>query len=264
LKLLARPVPELVVHPIGVVRSPFKDRVSAPRQPAADKGTRGTIELFAGHDFEHALSDLETWDHIWVLFWFHLNQGWRPKVLPPRSKKRRGVFSTRSPHRPNPIGLSVVTLESIDGLTLHVKNLDILDGTPVLDIKPYVPFADAIPDAKTGWLDPRDPAPAFDVGWTAVAEEQTRWLQQKHAIDLALPVTRALSLGPQPHPYRRIKKAGDRLCLAVKDWRVYFRIAGRAVTVQAIGTGYRARDLASSPDPAVDVHRAFVARFGEP
>src|SRR6266851_5725324 len=129
---------EMVVRPIGFLRSPFGERVNAPRQPYAAKGVRGTIELLADRNFEHALSDLEAWDHIWVIFWFHLNESWRPKVLPPRSNKRRGVFSTRSAHRPNPIGLSVVELESIEGLTLHVRNLDILDGTPVLDIKPYV------------------------------------------------------------------------------------------------------------------------------
>src|SRR5882757_88927 len=125
---------ELVVRPIGFARTPFSDRASAPRQPSVAQGVRGTIELVPDARFEHALADLDAWDHIWVIFWFHLNEGWRPKVLPPRSKKRRGVFSTRSPHRPNPIGLSVVELEAIEGLTLKIRNVDLLDGTPVLDI----------------------------------------------------------------------------------------------------------------------------------
>jgi tRNA-Thr(GGU) m(6)t(6)A37 methyltransferase TsaA len=263
LRRKTRSIPDLIVRPIGVVHSPFVERVSAPRQPYAAKGTRGTIELFAHRNFEHALSDLESWDHIWVLFWFHLNEGWRPKVLPPRSRKRRGVFSTRSPHRPNPIGLSVVELESVEGLTLRVRNLDILDGTPVLDIKPYVPFADAISTAKTGWLDPRDPQPALAVTWSQLAEEQAGWLRDQHRVDLGPPVTSALALGPEPHPYRRIRKKGDGFILAVKDWRIHFHVARRTVTVDSIATGYRARDLASSPDRAVDVHRAFVARFGD-
>ena len=83
-----------------------------------------------------------------MLFWFDRNEGWRPKVLPPRSRSgRKGVFATRSPHRPNPLGLSAVRLERVDGLTLHVSDVDMLDGTPVLDIKPYVAYTDAIADA---------------------------------------------------------------------------------------------------------------------
>ena len=143
----------LVLKPIGFAHTPFSERASAPRQPYAAEGARGTIELLPNCDFEHALSDLDAWDHIWVIFWFHLNAGWRPKVLPPRSQKRRGVFATRSPHRPNPIGLSVVELEAIDGLTLKIRNVDLLDGTPVLDIKPYVPTFDAIAAERTGWLE---------------------------------------------------------------------------------------------------------------
>jgi tRNA (adenine37-N6)-methyltransferase len=256
------PPAEIVLRPIGYVRTPFTERASAPRQPYAAEGARGTIELLPGAHFEDAVDDLETWDHIWVIFWFHLNATWRPKVLPPRSEKKRGVFATRSPHRPNPLGLSVLELEGVDGLTLRVRNVDLLDGTPVLDIKPYVPFADSIPSAKTGWLDPRDPGPRFDVGWAPLATEQARWLSETHAIELVGPVTRTLAIGPEPHPYRRIKRQAAGYRLALKEWRVDFRVEGRAVTVDAIATGYRPRDLATSIDPKVAVHRAFVTRFG--
>jgi tRNA-Thr(GGU) m(6)t(6)A37 methyltransferase TsaA len=252
---------ELVLRPIGFVHSPFVERASAPRQPYASGGAEGTIELLPDPRFEHALSDLDAWDHIWVIFWFHLNEGWRPKVLPPRSRKRRGVFSTRAPHRPNPLGLSVLRLDAVEGLTLRVRDLDLLDGTPVLDIKPYVPFADAIPDANSGWFAP-DPGPRFDVAWTPVATEQARWLREKHDVELVAPVSRTLAIGPGPQPYRRIKRHGDGYRLAVKDWRIDFRVEGRAVTVDAIVTGYRARELAND-DPKLAAHRAFVARFGD-
>ena len=259
--------------PIGVVRTPFPDRVSAPRQPAAALGVKGTIELEPGRDFEHALEDLEGWDRLWVIFCFHLNEGWRPKVLPPRSaEKRRGVFSTRSPHRPNPIGLSVVRLTAVRGLVLDVEDLDIVDGSPVLDLKPYVPYADAFPEARTGWLESltpssgaapmaRDPEPGFEVVWSALAAEQAAWLEQEHGIELISRVNAVLTLGPQPHPYRRIKADGAGFRLAVKDWRARFRVEGRLVTVDAIGSGYRAAELAASMDAAVIVQRAFVARF---
>jgi len=259
--------------PIGVVRTPFPDRVSAPRQPYAAAGVKGTIELFPGHDFEHALEDLQGWDRLWVVFCFHLNPpgAWRPKVLPPRSAgRRRGVFATRSPHRPNPIGLSVVRLDAVDGLVLRVRDVDIIDGSPVLDLKPYVPYADAFPDARTGWLEPlapaaggvapRDPEPGFTVAWSEAAAAQAAWLQER-GVELRAPVEAALGLGPQPHPYRRIKREGDGFRLAVKDWRVRFRVDGRMITVEAIGSGYRPGELATSIQPEVALQREFVAYF---
>jgi tRNA-Thr(GGU) m(6)t(6)A37 methyltransferase TsaA len=125
-----------VVRPIGLVRSPFAEKAEAPRQAVAEgaAGVAGRIEMFPEH--EHALDDLDGFDRIWVLFWFHEAHGSRAKVLPPRSNRKRGVFATRSPHRPNPIGMSAVRLERVDGLVLHVRDLDLIDGTPVLDIKP--------------------------------------------------------------------------------------------------------------------------------
>jgi len=254
---------ELILRPIGVIRSPFVDRLSAPRQPAVARGARGTIELLPGQNFEHALADLEAWDHIWVLFWFHLNAGWRPKVLPPRSTKRRGVFATRSPHRPNPIGLSVVALEAVDGLTLHVRDVDLLDGTPVLDIKPYVPFTDIVPSANSGWLETPDPGPKFAVAWSALAEAQASWLEGTFGIDLAGQVNKVLALGHEPHPYRRIRRREHGYRLAVKDWRVDFAVEGTTIHVASIATGYRPSELASSREPAVALHRAFVERFGK-
>jgi tRNA-Thr(GGU) m(6)t(6)A37 methyltransferase TsaA len=247
------------MRPIGWARTPFVERMGTPRQPYAAKGSRGTIELAPGRHFEHALADLERWDHIWVIFWFHLNEHWRPKVLPPRSSRRRGVFATRSPHRPNPLGLSVLRLERVEGLTLYVRDIDLLDGTPVLDIKPYVPVADAIVSAKSGWLEPVDPEPGFEVFFAPAAEEQVGWLRREHGIELAIPIGEVLGLGPAPHPYRRIRREGDGFRLAYKDWRIFFRTEGRRVTVESIRTGYRPKQLAA--DPALTAHRAFVARF---
>jgi tRNA (adenine37-N6)-methyltransferase len=256
------PVPEeLTLRPIGVVRSPFVDRVSTPRQPAAARGVRGTIELFAGRHFEHALADLDTWDHIWVLFWFHLNTGWRPKVLPPRSATKKGVFATRSPYRPNPLGLSVLALEAVEGLTLHVRDVDLVDGTPVLDIKPYVPFTDVIASANTGWLETPDPGPKFRVVWSELASEEAKWLAENFRIDLVAPVNHILGLGHEPHPYRRIRRRDDGFRLAMKDWRIDFTVEGSEIRIASIGTGYRPSQLGTSTDPAIVAHRAFVDRF---
>jgi tRNA (adenine37-N6)-methyltransferase len=167
--------------PIGYERTTLATKVEAARQPRAGGDVHGRIELTPGKNFEHALLDLDAWDHIWVLFWFDRNAHWRPKVLPPRSRTgRKGVFATRSPHRPNPLGLSAVRLERIEGLTLHVRDIDMLDDTPVLDLKPHVPYTDAITAARSGWLEEaaadagthRDPVPAFSVHWDATAASQ--------------------------------------------------------------------------------------------
>jgi len=258
------PSEALMLRPIGFVRSPFVDRTSTPRQPAAARGVRGTIELLPGQNFEHALADLDAWDHIWVLFWFHLNAGWRPKVLPPRSATKRGVFATRSPHRPNPLGLSVLELEGVEGLTLRVRDVDLVDGTPILDIKPYVPFTDVVPSANTGWLETPDPGPKFAVVWSDFALAQAKWLYDHFRVDLAPPVNLILGLGHEPHPYRRIRPRESGFRLALKDWRIDFAVEGTNIRIAAIATGYRPSQLATSTEPAIAPHRAFAAHFGEP
>jgi tRNA-Thr(GGU) m(6)t(6)A37 methyltransferase TsaA len=258
-------VVDYLVRPIGFVRSPFVEKAEAPRQAVAEgaEGVEGRIEILPEH--EHALADLEGFDRIWILFWFHEAHGARSKVLPPRSDRKRGVFATRSPHRPNPIGMSAVRLERVDGLVLHVRDLDLIDGTPVIDLKPYIPYADAFPDARAGWVGANDPRPSWTVQFSTEAEAQLAWLAEHLAIDLRARIRESLALGPQPHPYRRIKKTDDgALLLAVKEWRARFSVetATSSITVDAIHSGYRARDLATGTDPVLAVHRAFVARFG--
>ena len=141
-------------EPIGVVRTPFTDKKDAPRQPAAARGVRGRVELIDSAEMRDAVCDLEAWTHLWIVYVFHeRGEGWSPKVQPPRSDRRRGVLATRSPHRPNPIGLSALRVTGVTGHTVHVLGLDLLDETPILDIKPYVPYADAFPGAAAGWLD---------------------------------------------------------------------------------------------------------------
>jgi tRNA-Thr(GGU) m(6)t(6)A37 methyltransferase TsaA len=254
----------LTLKPIGVVRSPFSERMSAPRQPRAGAGVQGTLELYPHVGYEHALEDLGSFRFIWVLFWFHENQSFRRKVLPPRSQKRRGVFATRSPYRPNPIGMSAVELLGIEGLRLRVQNLDILDGTPILDLKPYLPYADAIPEATNGWLEepvlPVDPIPRHEVHFAPRARSQLDYLE-RHAVILAPRIEEVLRLGPTPHPYRRIKPSADGYVLAYKAWRIDFTARELRIEVQNLRSGYRPSVLANGKDPALELHRAFVAAF---
>ena len=149
----------IAMRPIGIVHSPYKERYAAPRQPAGEQ--EAEIHLLAEPDMRQAVQDLDRFSHIWVIYWMHLNQGWNPTVIPPRQPRiRRGVLATRAPHRPNSIGLSAVRLVGIEGSVLRICGLDMLDGTPVLDIKPYIPYSDAINEANNGWLDDvPDPLP---------------------------------------------------------------------------------------------------------
>jgi len=253
----------LNLRPIGVVHSPFKERVDAPRQPILARGVQGTIELFSGRNLEQALEDIQGFNFIWVLFWFHLNSTWKPKVQPPRSGLRRGVFATRSPYRPNPIGMSVVELRKVEGLTLSVQNLDILDGSPVLDLKPYIAYSDSVPDASSGWLEaPSDPQPDYAVEFAPLATEQLKYLSEGFALEIAERFVAALRLGPEPQAFRRIRKDAAGYVIAVKDWRARFVASERTITVLEFRTGHRPQVLATTADPALDSHRGFVTRFG--
>ena len=252
---------QYLFEPIGVVHSPFTERADAPRQAAAARDVPGSIELLPGRGFEDALEGLDGWEYAWVVFVFHRNveegRGWRPKVQPPRAEAKVGVFATRSPHRPNPIGMSVVRIERVEGLVVHVRDLDLLDGTPVLDLKPYVPYADAYPDARSGWLEVTDPRAAWEVTFSPEATAQLAWLLER-GLDLRAGITSVLSLGPQPHAYRRIRKHGDGLRLAMKEWRVDFEAHEHRILVRGLRSGYRARELAT--DPALALHTEYEAR----
>ena len=137
-------------QPIGVIHTPFAKPDGMPIQPAGGAGVKGTVEVFA--EYRSGLKDLDGFSHIILLYHFHLSQGFSLQVVPFMDSVARGLFATRAPRRPNPIGLSVVQLDMIEDGVLHIQNVDVLDGTPLLDIKPYVPEFDAQLDIRTGWL----------------------------------------------------------------------------------------------------------------
>ncbi len=144
---------EVVYRPIGVIRTPFKDARGVPIQPTAARGVRGLVEVFP--EYAEGLKDLEGFSHVILVYHFHLVKTYRLLVVPFLDSEARGVFATRAPARPNPIGISVVRLLKVEGNVLHVEDVDIIDGTPLLDIKPYVPQFDSRPQAKIGWLEGR-------------------------------------------------------------------------------------------------------------
>jgi tRNA-Thr(GGU) m(6)t(6)A37 methyltransferase TsaA len=143
-------MPVIAYTPIGVIHSPFQTVEGTPIQPAGAAGIQGSIEL--EKEYVPGLKDLEGFSHIFLLYHFHLSQGFSLEVVPFLDDRPRGLFSTRAPKRPNAIGLSVVKLKGIHGPILYIEDVDILDGTPLLDIKPYVEQFDGARSTRAGWL----------------------------------------------------------------------------------------------------------------
>lgn len=161
------------IEPIGIIHSCFKEKFGIPRQAGLAKSATATLELLPPYNVEEALRGIEEYSHLWIVFAFHESvcEKFQPTVRPPRlgGNVRKGVFATRAPFRPNPIGLSVVELKGVSGTTLELAGGDFLDGTPVLDIKPYVPYADSVPDAHGSFAHSAPEAPN-SVEFSAEAE----------------------------------------------------------------------------------------------
>jgi tRNA-Thr(GGU) m(6)t(6)A37 methyltransferase TsaA len=195
-------VDEYRFSPIGVVESCFPDNFGIPRQPGLVPAARGAVRLLAPYDQPEAVRGLEGFSHLWVIFVFHQLKGETDKctVRPPRlgGNTRLGVFASRATHRPNPIGLSLVKLEGINqqaGVSLEVSGLDIVTGTPVLDIKPYLPYAESIDNARSGYA---DAAPgAIEVVYSELARQQANVLENRYPGFSAL-LTQVLAQDPRP------------------------------------------------------------------
>ena len=142
---------QMHLKPIGVIRTPFPEPAGTPIQPGMSEGAEGRVIVF--DEYREALSDLEGFERIWLVYWFHRAAPARMRVRPFLDSRERGLFATRAPCRPNPIGISCVRLLAIEGNALRISEVDIVDGTPLLDIKPYVPQFDAYPGARAGWLE---------------------------------------------------------------------------------------------------------------
>ena len=252
------------IEPVGIYHSGLKYRFETPRQSVFSENS-GFIQFEKRKNFETALSDLDGFGRIWILFQFHLNSGWKPKVRPPVApgKERIGVFATRSPHRPNPIGLSCVELERVDGLRVYVRNCDLLDGTPVFDIKPYIPAADSFPDSETGWLERAEPPHQYEVRFLPELREKIGFLRER---GLDVENFCRLQLGGDPlDGARKRLYAGERGTeIGFRTWRIAFSVEGQTVTVCGIRSNYLPEELADGvPDRYGDkpLHREFLARF---
>lgn len=257
------------VNPIGKFVGDANYKYDVPRQGRLFAGHPGRIELNRGQNFETALRDLDGFERIWVIFQFHENEGWRPTTRPPvpaPGRDRVGTFASRSPYRPNAIGMSCVRLLRVDGLTLYVDEADLLNGTPVLDIKPYIPMADSFPDARAGWVDEqvRD---AWEISASSEFLTQHQWLLENSSFDLLSFARVQLASGPFDDTRRRlvINEANCSGILAYRTFRMDFSYdkQTRQIRLKSVKSGYSAEELTDGTDKYGDkpLHVAFLSEF---
>jgi len=219
----------LALTPIAITRSCFKDKFGVPRQPGLTRYARADLIIQPPYNREDAFRGLDTASHLWLIFQFHeaVRAEWRPVVRPPRlgGNQKMGVFASRSPFRPNSLGLSVVRNEGLvqkgDHLALQISDHDLIDGTPILDIKPYLPFADSVPDAGLGWADTA-PTERLEVVFLPEAEAQLAVLSPEHYPDLKLLITDIVSYDPRPS-FRRGRDEARIYGAHLYDLNVRFR-----------------------------------------
>ncbi|MEA1063693.1 tRNA (N6-threonylcarbamoyladenosine(37)-N6)-methyltransferase TrmO [Erwinia sp. HR93] len=217
------------VNQIGVIRSPYKEKFAVPRQPGLVNSADGELHLLAPWNHPDAVRELEGFSHLWVLFIFHhtMDKGWRPTVRPPRlgGNTRVGVFASRSTFRPNPIGMSLLELKAIcfgkTGPVLKLGGVDLVDGTPVIDIKPYLPFAEAIPGARSGYA-PEAPTANMPVRFTPEVMQQLAVLAPRYPT-LKQFICEVLAQDPRP-AYRKTDARDKTYAAWLMDFNVRWRI----------------------------------------
>lgn len=226
------------IEPIGIIHSCFKEKFGIPRQPGLVDAAEARLQLLPPYNREEAVRGLEGFSHVWLIFGFHATaeQGWRPTVRPPRlgGNARVGVFASRSTFRPNPLGLSVVRLAGIDcsdGVNLQLAGVDLLDQTPIFDIKPYLPYADALPSAQGGFA-PENPDTAVSVSFSPQAERQLSRLEAERP-RLRQLVCELLAYDPRP-AYRSDTDASRDYGVKLFDLDVRWRMLGDVAEVTAL------------------------------
>lgn len=258
----------MTFEPIGFFRGDATYKYAAPRQ-GVFAAAQGRVELSAGRNFEMALRDLAGFERIWLLFAFDRNGGgWRPTTRPPVSAPgygRVGIFASRAPYRPNPIGLSCVRLLAVAGRVVSVAECDLLDGTPILDIKPYVPAADAFPHARAGWVDAQ-PDAAWSVETSPTFAQQAAFVRTRGGLDLEATARVQLAHDPFDASRKRVVCTADGGgVLSIRMFRLHFAVdvAARTVRLREIRSGYRSAELTQTADPYADkdLHRAFIENF---
>lgn len=228
------------IEAVAYCRTPYKQKFGIPRQPGLVSAARGFVELQAPFNHIDAVRGLEQYSHLWLVFCFHenLEQGWKTTVRPPRlgGNEKLGVFATRSTFRPNGLGQSVVKLHKIHQrkgyVALEISGMDLLDGTPIIDIKPYIPFSDSMPDALGGIA--HEPPVLTDVTFSQVAQLQLiDYAKQAQYPDLEALIIGVLAQDPRP-AYKKAKADPKRYQVALYDLDILWRVIEDDIMVEAI------------------------------
>lgn len=229
------------LSPIAYIKSPYKQKFAIPRQPNLVKEAKGEIIFEKDFSDPNCLRDIDQFSHLWLIFVFHETQekGWSPTVQPPRlgGKESIGVFATRSTFRPNPLGMSVVENlgweHSGSSLVLKVGGLDLLDGTPILDIKPYLPYADALPDAKAGFAE-SVPGSQYEIVFNDEAEQELNKFQQDYP-ELKAFISSVLQQDPRP-AWRKKDIDEKRYGMTLYDLNIKWQIQENQIHVISINS----------------------------
>ena len=243
-------------------------KYEAPRQ-GVFANNAGYIQLLKNQNFEQALDELIGFDRIWVIYAFHLNKNWKPKVSPPivADKKKIGVFATRSPHRPNSIGISSVNLERVDGLKVYIRNFDMLNQTPVLDIKPYIAISDSFPNASMGWLPNIDEQESWTLEVAKFAKDKLEWVASESKLDIINFCKVQLSQNPFDTTKKRITALGENsYSLGYRTWTIFYvaDIDHKIISLEGIISNYSDSDLSAGTLDKYgdkDLHRKFKRLF---
>lgn len=212
------------MQPVGIIHSPFKERFGVPRQSGLVAEARAELELLPPYNVADAVRGLDGFSHVWIQFIFHQRNAdsWSPLVRPPRlgGNRKVGVFASRSPFRPNRLGLSLLRLDGIDtgrGVRLRLSGVDLLDGTPVVDIKPYLPYAESLPEARCGFADCA-PEADLEIRFSPAAEQAIA--RREAAGDHELRALIAGVLAQDPRPAYRAGEAGRMHGMLLHDFNL--------------------------------------------
>ena len=233
-------MPAQPLRVIGQLRSCFREKFGTPRQPLLVPGATATLTIAREFLPEHSLAGLDRFSHVWLLSYFHLNTNKtiRPKIHPPRLKGESiGLFASRSPHRPSPIGLSLARIVAVEGATVQLAGIDLVDGTPILDIKPYIPEWDSVPHATPGWT--KDATfPSLNVGFSPSAVRDIKNAEKRLQINgLGTLLTDIMGQDLRNPRDKAQNKDGLELGFFLYDFECRFAVRNGTATVVKLLTG---------------------------